>query len=454
MTVTEQGAALQDSAPRRVNVAERFGAELTDALRASAAQASTSELFAPAWEIPPPSASWRTYAAAAEMSVANLGTYRGRQLRLLNLMHNPGTLTTKTFASLIIVARAVRHVQDTGEPVVILTPSSANKATALRDAVLRAYRSGLATPDQLRIVTVVPAEAAAKLWASELTADGALRRANPLVMARTERPGDVKVLAKDVAERESARLHRDHGVRVWHSMDLRNYAVADALRAFFEAATLPMASARVHAHSVSSAFGLLGHFFGHQVRTAETWPDIASKYLLVQHLGTPDMVSSLYHGHFDHRPNWSFDGGLYRQDDPHFPYTSYSPYENLDPTFYTHAPATSARMNSIIGRYGGGGIVTSLHECLQRYGHVRELLATASVSLPEDPRLLREWSLVMACTGVLNAIDRDIVAGDEVLIHGSGSYGVDDFATPPRQTIRHIDGATELADVVREVAGM
>ena len=57
---------------------------------------------------------------------------------MLDLTGNPGTHTTKTFASLLIVARAVEYIRRTGEKVVIFSPTSANKGTALRDAVLRA----------------------------------------------------------------------------------------------------------------------------------------------------------------------------------------------------------------------------------------------------------------------------------------------------------------------------
>ena len=113
---------------------------------------------------------------------SELGGYRGRTLVLLDLMGNPATRTTKTFASLVIVARAVRHIRATGEPITIITPSSANKATALRDAVYRALAAGLVGPEQLNIIVVVPPSATPKLWASPLTDDPDLRALNPIVV--------------------------------------------------------------------------------------------------------------------------------------------------------------------------------------------------------------------------------------------------------------------------------
>ncbi|NEE51635.1 hypothetical protein G3M55_44405, partial [Streptomyces sp. SID8455] len=87
--------------------------------------------------------------------------------------------TTKTFASLHIVARAVQHIRQTGEPLLLTTPTSGNKGTALRDAVARAYAAGLATPEELRVLTVAPAHSRSKLRDGPLSADPALRAANP-----------------------------------------------------------------------------------------------------------------------------------------------------------------------------------------------------------------------------------------------------------------------------------
>ncbi|MFJ7771008.1 DUF6002 family protein [Streptomyces sp. NPDC097107] len=409
-----------------------------------------SAAFVPRWELPHPSPALDAFFAPSTISAHPLTEHHGRRVALLHLMHNPRTRTTKTYASLVIVARAVAHIERTGERVVILTPSSANKATALRDAVLRAHECGLATPQALGIACVVPSSSRAKLWRSALSDDPDLRRTNPLTVLDTAEPGKVKELARTVTDTLSPALHREHGVRLWHSLELLNYAVADTARALFERDRLP-AVPRLHAHAVSSAFGLLGHFHGQRHITGKQWPDTSAGYFLVQHLGTPDMVSSLYHDRFDYRPSWAErDGWLVQDHDPHFPRVAYAPDEQLDATFYTRQPATSPRMNEIIRRQGGGGIVVSLAECLDRYPAVRSLLASTGVQLPADPRHLREWSLVMALTGVLNAIDRDLVDTDDILVHGSGSYAAVDYEAVPEEHLRPVADAGELALAVRE----
>ena len=55
------------------------------------------------------------------------------------------------------------------------------------------------------------------------------------------------------------------------------------------------------------------------------------------------------------------------------------------------------------------------------------MLRTIDIGLPQDPGSLREWSLVMVMTGVLTAIDRDVLPGRHVVIHASGSYGIQDY---------------------------
>ncbi|MBT3162709.1 hypothetical protein HTV80_06260 [Streptomyces sp. Vc74B-19] len=409
--------------------------------------------FTPGWRLPDLTPALERFFEPGGISAQELGSYHGTPLRLLNLMHNPRTRTTKTLASLMIVARAVAHIQHTGEPIMIITPSSANKATALRDAVLRAHETGLVGAHQLRIVCVVPAASCQKLWRSPLTDDGVLRARNPLAVLDSSQPLHVKELARALADQEAEALFARYGVRLWHTMDLSNYAVADTARALFERDHLP-AAPRVHAHSVSSAFGLLGHFYGQQQHTGREWPGTGARYFLVQHLGTPDMVSSYYHGRFDYRPRWQYRDGLHVQEsDPRFPARTFAPDEQLDATFYTRTPATSERMNGIIRRQGGGGIVVSLAECLDRYPLVRALLEPAHVELPADPRQIREWSLVMAMTGVLNALDRGLLDETEILIHGSGSYGADDYQAPQTHQMRAITGYGDLRDLVHTAAG-
>lgn len=391
--------------------------------------------FAPGFLFPELDPALKEFFSAAEIGLTQLPDYRGRTLRLLDLMRNPRTRTTKTLASLTIVARAVRYIQQTGERIMIVTPSSANKATALRDAVLRAIETGLVTEHQLQITTVVPAVSAQKLWSSPLATDPALRLRNPMVVHRADRPEAVKQLAGDFVAQNAARFRGEFGVNLWYTLDLNNYMAADMVRAFVERDELPTAGAgRIHAHSVSSAFGLLGHRLGRQVVQQAGGADLpTARYFLVQHLGTPDMVLSLRFGSHDRSnlPRYRFnaaDGLYYQEQDRHFPASTFHPQEELDPTFYTSRPATSERMDPLIKEHGGGGIVVSLHECLRRYAEVRQVLAGSGIALPADPRRLREWSLVMALTGVLNAVDRGLLDGeDDILVHGSGSYGQDDF---------------------------
>lgn len=412
--------------------------------------------FSPGFQLPDLDSAAREFYAAATASWQTIGEYRGHRLVLLDLTRNPGTHTTKTFASLLIVARAVAYIQATGQPIVIFSPTSANKGTALRDGVLRALEAGLATPEQLRVVALAPAGCRPKLRASRLSTDPQLRALNPLLVYPGERAEDVKALGRAFATQYGPELHRRTGANLWYSLDLANYLVADTARAFFEHQVDPPGVPRVHAHAVSSAFGLLGYHRGRQIledagdATAATRP--AS--LLVQHLGTPDMVLHLRHQSFGRTPVPSYrrEAGLFRQDsDPRFPATTFDPAEVLDPTFYTHKPATSPAMDEIISLYGGDGIVVSLHECLQRYAEVLDLTGTAARPLPADPRTLREWSVVMALTGVCNAIDRGLVpAGREIVVHGSGWYSTGEYAPPhPDHTVE----VSTMEDIAAAVLG-
>jgi len=346
-------------------------------------------------------------------------------LSMLDLTRNSGTRTTKTLASLLIVARAVEYIRRTGEPVLIFSPTSANKGTALRDAVQRAYECGLVTPDQLRVAVLVPAGCRDKLR------DALPTDRNPVFMYAGEQPEHVKALGRQFAVEYAASL----GANLWFSLELRNYLIADAARAFFEHDVDPTSAARprTHAHAVSSAFGLLGYNIGRDIleETGAAQSADRPSFLLVQHLGTPDMVINLRHGDFDrgHMPDYHRDGWLWKQDtDPHFPAVTYDPHEVLDPTFYTHQPATSPAMNDLIARFGGDGIVVSLHECLQRYPEVAQWLSATDRPLPADPRGVREWSIIMALTGVANALERGLVPPrHDIVVHGSGMYSRTDY---------------------------
>ncbi|MGE5830529.1 MAG: DUF6002 family protein [Micromonosporaceae bacterium] len=439
------------------NALVRYAHEVRAAL-AELEAASTGALeFGPGYEMPPPSAELAEFFAASEMAFADLGTYGGKRLTLLNLMRNPRTHTTKTLASLVIVARALEHVRRTGEPALLLSPSSGNKATALRDAVLRAYEVGLASPVQLGIVVVVPGASWQKLWDSPLSSDEMLRARNTVVVFDGVDRADVKQLARALVDGHATALRDQHGVNLWYTLDINNYKVADVVRACAEQEFLPPAEGRLHVHAVSSAYGLLGYELGLRRLHAAGGPEPTSHYYLVQHLDTSDMVLSLYFGSTSREnvPDYRYDEttGLYHQDaDLRFPTTTFDPGENLDPTFYTRQPPTSAEMDPIIRSRGGGGIVVSLFECLRRYPYLRALLGPAGVTLPADPRELREWSLVMALTGVLNGIDRGLVPEDDIVVHGTGSYGVADFQPIPVPHLNPVAGVDELADVAVRAA--
>ncbi len=403
---------------------------------ATAGGPAGSSTFAPGFELPELTDEVREFFAAATATWQEIGEYGGHRLRLLDLTGNPGTQTTKTFPSLVIVARAVEHIRRTGEAVRIVTPTSANKGIALRDAVARAIAAKLVTPQQLSIVVLVPASTRHKVRRDPLMADPALRALNPLLRFDGDGPEKVKALGREFVDTYAAEAFERYGLSLWYTLALPNYLVADAARAAFEAEVAPTGDGppRWHAHSVSSAYGLLGYNLGRDVLEADGRADAATRpgFLLVQHLGTPDMVLNLRHGSFsrENLPTYAPDGagGWTQSVEPHFPYVTDDPAEVLDPTFYTHEPVTSPAMNDIIGRCGGDGIVVSRRECQQRYASVRDHLAGTAIRLPDDPGQLREWSVVMALTGVLNAIDRGLVpAGYDVVVHGTGCYSCTDY---------------------------
>ncbi|GAA0495236.1 DUF6002 family protein [Streptomyces olivaceiscleroticus] len=397
----------------------------------------------------------RRYFAAAEVSWHELGSYRDHRLMLLNLARNPGTNTTKTFASLLIVARAVEFVRQTGEPVVIFSPTSANKGTALRDAVARAVSCGLVAPEQLRVVVLAPAANAHKLRADALSADSRLAELNPLLTYADPVAENVKTLGRRFVDEYAATLHQRYGGHLWYSLDLNNYLIADVGRALFEHAVAPVDKAdrhRTHAHAVSSAFGLLGYHAGRDMleRSGQSDPMRRPYSLLVQHLGTPDMVLHVQHGDFDRTriPQYRLDLGTgehQQGSDPHFPLRTSHPGEVLDPTFYTRRPATADRMTDIIKRHGGDGIVVSGLECRRRYAQLAPLLTDAGFRVPEDPAAVREWSLMMAFTGVLNGIDRGLVhPTHDMVVHGSGWYTDDDMEPLTGRGVTQVSSAEDI----------
>jgi hypothetical protein len=415
--------------------------------------------FVPDFKLPELSDPLRRFFAPSTIKILELGTYKGSDIRLLDLTCNPKTRTTKTFASYVMVARAVRHIQTTGESIMLVTPSSGNKGGALRDAVLQAIECGLVEPHQLRIAIVVPKGSAGKLWRSPLSADPELRALNPVLIAEAGGGSEVKRLTKSFVQDHSSSLWRDQRLRIWHTYQLDNYRMADAVRAFVEAEWMGCPQpgrTRIHAQAVSSAFGLLG--YDHGRRVVEDMPGATSfppsEWLLVQHLGTPDLVLNKLFGSCsrENLPRYDFDGpnGLHVQSQhAAFPGKTWALDEIIDTTFYSNNPITADLVKAAQEQHGGAGIVVSLQECLERYGYIRSRLPAGGPSLPADPRDMREWALVMALTGVYCALDRGLVsAGSEVIVHASGSYSVADYATIPFEDMISVSDTMDLLAAV------
>lgn len=224
-----------------------------------------------------------------------------------------------------MVARAVKFIRETGQRLTIVTPSSANKAVALRDAVLRAITHGLVGPNELNIVSVVPAGSLHKLRASELSADPDLRRRNPVCVYHGDAPAAVKEISHSAVANYRGKIESVAKTNLWYTLKLMNYLSADVVRAFAENDHFPVRDGRTWllAHSVSSAYGLLGHAQGREL-LGNAAGSMGPGYLLVQHLGAPDMVAAVYRdlpGGFGTTPEYTYDSArsLYRQQgNPHF----------------------------------------------------------------------------------------------------------------------------------------
>ncbi|PSK90960.1 hypothetical protein CLV63_12187 [Murinocardiopsis flavida] len=417
----------------------------------------TGNGFCPPFEYPDLTDDWEQYFSPAGASWEHLDDYGGKRVVLLDLMKNPEVRTTKTTASLLMVARAVHHIRRTGESILIFCPSSGNKAVALRDAVARAIDLGLAAPDELRIATFTPARTTYKFRRNLLTESEELRRLNPILVLDGPQPAAVKELGQEFVR--AAQFGGPRTCRVWYTLDIANYKVADACRAFFEyefGGADPAHRRRLHAHAVSSAYGLLGYQHGLGVLARLGLPIAQPGFLLVQHLATSDMVAHHLSGgagfemDIDYQPDPE-TGLLRQQASPHFPYATWSLGEDLEPTFYTKTPVTSPEMTGLIAAHGGTGIVVSLYECLTRYSLARQMLALSGCELPADPRTLAEWSLVMVLTGMTNAADRALIDQfNEVVVHGSGMYPHhSEHAVSRAQTVE----VGCLADMLRAVPG-
>ena len=341
--------------------------------------APTGDSFAPPMQLPKLDTRMSAFLSPATASMYELGEYQGYPLRLLDLRQNPNTQTTKTFASSIIVVRAICYIQETDRPVLLFSPSSGNKAVALRDAVARALAAGLVRPKQLRIATLTPAQTISKLRRSTLSEDPELRVLNPVFVLNHALPETVKQIGQNF--QLLFHQHADGHFHLWNSLQLENYRVADQVRAFFdyEFGYAACANVRIaHAHSVSSAYGLLGYQSGIEALKERGYLTADPAFLLIQHLATCDMVLHALKNSFDRKavPEYTMrqDGAWVQDVCAHFPLRTWSPNEVLEHTFYTHQPSTAIEMSKLISTGGGSGIIVSLLECFERYAQCRALL--------------------------------------------------------------------------------
>ena len=183
---------------------------------------------------------------------------------------------------------------------------------------------GLVRPEQLNVVTIMPRASIAKLPRSALATTPCLAKHNPILIYDGESSARLKQFGQDVCNRLADRLATEVNTRLWYTLNLDNYQVADSARAYFEAEQLRSSTdtargPHVHVHSVSSGFGFIGYHLGRSVLVdvgATTWAENPG-YFLVQHLSTPDMVLHATTGTFDRRhiPHYQYDpgSGLYVQ---------------------------------------------------------------------------------------------------------------------------------------------
>lgn len=360
---------------------------------------------------------------------------------LLDLTSDPNTRTTKIFASLLIVLRAVHYVRRTGKRLMLLTPSSGNKAVGLREAVGRAYAHGLVDPSQLRIAVLIPGQSSRKLRVSRSIDDSPHAQFAPVLLGQQMSPAIVKQVCADVASAwsESSR-HDTCGWTLWNTLDIDNYKLADVGRAFAEARFRSPSDAedRWHAHAVSSAYGLLGYSLGVNLLQSGMYPQLDAPrrhpgLFIVQHMATSDMVRSVTLAMKQQTPpnyKWNPDTAAWEQGDSlEFPPSVEDLNESIDVTFYTSAPPTRSEFDGLVRQHGGGGIVVSKSECERELERTSARLAQ-SLTMTGDGSTLAEWSLAKVFTGVELGRQRGLIPEEkDVVIHASGYY-TDDMLPP------------------------
>jgi hypothetical protein len=71
---------------------------------------SSDAAFEPSMRLPELDPRMQSFLSVATAQLFEMGSYRDVPLRLFDLRQNKNTQTTKTFASTLIVARAIRHI--------------------------------------------------------------------------------------------------------------------------------------------------------------------------------------------------------------------------------------------------------------------------------------------------------------------------------------------------------
>jgi hypothetical protein len=461
---------LQDVPMDACNVIARYypGIQQANEYASTANVRSAKPLFEPSHELPFLNSELINFFSPARINFADTLAYKNRLLKILDLHGDPETNTVKSIASLVLVARAISHIKSTGENVLILVPTSGNKGTALRRAVERALDLQLVTKHQLRVVMIVPYESRGKLRKSKLSERPEWRALNPIFVYKGQKTEEVKQVGLQFQQEFLEYAYRVHNTRIWYSLESNNYSVPESLRAFYEHeynllnyGSHESSHSTLQAHAVSSGYGLLGYHLGKQILINNGLirrQDIPG-YFLVQHLATPGMVLYNYYHSFDKKnvPEYHLDqtSGLWTQNkDIHFPLHTFSVDESIDPTFYTSTPQTAVQLTEMINLFGGGGIIVSLYECMEKYSQIAQLLMQANILLPKDPRKIQEWALIMVMTGVLNGIDRQIIPErTKITIHYSGYWTDEDFT--PLCSIRWypIDRSTSLNNIKSIIFG-
>ena len=79
-----------------------------------------------------------------------------------------------------------------------------------------------------------------------------------------------------------------------------------------------------------------------------------------------------------------------------------------------------------------------------KYETIKSLLKNVGVVLPEDTSVINEWSLIMVMTGVLIGIDKNLVPGNDIVVHASGFYCKDDYIAVGKDGVNYIKNSEDM----------